>query len=137
MLNFKIKTQMAKKSEQNTEKNEVAPQPKRTTLTSAATFWDFKKEPFFEGQHTGNTVQAEQDDPDNNRKKGDIMGYEFVDDQGEIHIIGNSFQMEKAMEKCKSMGIEKPYLIIEFKGTEKLKKSGRQFNRFSIELLED
>ena len=104
----------------------------RETLSSGAKFLKFGegegKIKEFSGTFTGLEIKAEQDNEKEGRKAGDLMGYEFVDDKGELHLVGATDAIQKSMQKC-SKG-DKIY----FTWIEKIEQgNGRSFNRFKIE----
>jgi hypothetical protein len=116
-----------KQSFEETEKQNPA-KAKKIVLISGANYHDFEQEPIFEGQFIKN-VESEKD--------GKLLGFLFVSQDGEEKIVSSSYAVFKAIQKSVELGIDKPYLIIEFKGKEIIKKTGLPFNRFNIQLLQE
>lgn len=138
---------MAKKQEKPVEKeiikedqieqSEASPiEHEEITLTSGAEYWDFEEEPEFIGVYDS-LVQRKQDDPKTGGKEGDIIGFNFIDEENEMHIIGNSYAIEEALQmdfngkKVMDSGYA---LKIVFKGQGQ-KADGQKFNRFKISIL--
>lgn len=110
--------------------------PKGELIISGANFWDFETEPEFIGYPLGTVVV----DP----KGGRVLGYNFVDEQGEAWIIGAAHSITKAMEFM----IENPYgegqvmlkdsgkkVYIKWLGKVELRDSGKTFNRYEVIVL--
>lgn len=126
-------------------KTEQTPEPKKPkirTIISGAEFWDFDEEPIFIGRFK-TEVLREEDVLDKDGKKvhsaGDTMGYLFeAEEDGEEHIVGNSHQIQKALELVKqdeSVNLNDAVFYIEFLGKGENSKK-QPFNRFKIGLLE-
>lgn len=108
--------------------------PKGRVLISGADFWPFENTPIFKGTALGTTVI----DPNDGR----ILGYDFVDENGEQWVIGASHSVEKALDmdievegktvKVKDSG--KP-LFIHWKGKKNL-DNGHTFNQYLVMLLD-
>lgn len=112
-----------------------------TCLISASEFWDFKVNPEFVGTPTENLIfnPSEKDALGNPR----LMGFEFVDEHGEVWIVGASHSIVKALEQTITVnGIESTVLkagkslSITWLGKVILKKSGSGFNKYEIILLD-
>lgn len=105
------------------------------TITSGANFFKFdeKLSPIFKGKMIKPVIR-EKDGEDENQKAGSVMGYEFADVNGELHIIGNSHAIEKAV----TTGQMKPgdFVVITFKGQTK-NRLGKPVNVFKIDLFDD
>lgn len=98
-----------------------------------ASFHDFEKQSLFVGEYTGEKLVRNEDDPkDANKKKGDVMGYEFLDENGMPVIIGNSSQIEDVMNDEKDPVKKGAVCSFEFQGKSKSPKTGRTFNRFRV-----
>lgn len=67
-------------------------------LSSASEFHDFEKNPILVGTFT-NPVLRDEDSSDGFHKKGELMGYEFELEDGTCTIVGNSYMINKAIEK--------------------------------------
>jgi len=65
-------------------------------LTSASEYFDFEKQQILLGKFVG-VVLAEKDSPENNRKAGDIIGFEIEQENGECTIAGNSYLINKGL----------------------------------------
>jgi hypothetical protein len=100
----------------------------RTQLISGAVYHEFDKDPIFIG-----TYQREHYSAD-----GNLIGYDFVNQDGEEVIISNSVAITKALDievngaMVRDLG--KP-IEITFMGQVTIKSSGKPYNRFSIVLL--
>lgn len=107
-------------------------------VISGAEFWDFDTDPIFAGEFTGKPAIREKDgknaETNPNERAGSIMGFNFVDKNGEMFIIGNSHQIAKAIEDCGKKGYKHPRLRIEFLG-QSPNASGQKVNRYKIDLL--
>lgn len=107
--------------------------PKGKMLISGAKFWDFETEPEFTGTYLGTTVK----DPNDGR----VLGFNFVDQHGELWVIGASHSIEKALEMeiegTKVNEMTEPLLYIRFDGKINLKDSGKTFNKYYVILLDE
>ncbi len=134
---------MAKKKASKSVKNEItefmdkltetasAPQemPKGFKLVSSgAGYHDFSKNPVFQG-HFVSKFLAPKDIPANKTKKGDVIGFNFLEEgTGREAIISNSYAINKALEED---GFKTDTLWwIEF--IEKAMVKGKPLNRFQI-----
>jgi len=102
----------------------------RETISSGAKFVKFGTDGIkeFSGVYTGLEIKSESANEKAGRKIGDLMGYEFVDANGEQHLVGATDAIEKAMQKVNKG--DKVY----FTWLEKIEmENGRSFNRFRIE----
>lgn len=103
-------------------------------LISGAEFHNFEKVPVFIGKYSSDQMR-EKDGPDAetnpDQKAGALMGYNFEDANGDLHLIGASALIKKAVSVCK-IG---DWLKIEFTGKAKNAK-GQQVNRFKIDVFE-
>lgn len=100
------------------------PQPEKVyhTLVSGAEYWDFDTNPTFVGKYIQPVIRE---------KDQQLIGFLFVDEKGEDHIITNSHSVEKAIKMVNDMGvIEKATFVFEFLG--KGEANGKPFNRFKI-----
>jgi len=98
-----------------------------------ASFHDFEKQSLFVGEFTGEKlIRSEDDAKDANKKKGDIMGYEFLDDDGMTVIVGNSSNINQVMNDEKEPIKKGTVCSFEFQGKSKSPKTGRTFKRFKI-----
>lgn len=97
------------------------------TVVSGAAYHDFEKEPVYQG-HFVKLFKAPKDIPKNQKKKGDTIGFEFVDEKGKISIISNSYSINKALEEDE-FSTETMWWI-EFMGKETA--GGKPFNRFYV-----
>jgi len=97
-------------------------------VSSGATYHNFEKQPVFEGHFTSKFL-APKDIPSNRTKKGDVIGFNFVEDgTGKEVIISNSYSIQDALEKD---GFNPGTLWwIEF--IEKKIVKGKPFNSFYI-----
>lgn len=109
-------------------------------IVSGAKFWKFEEHPVFVGVYSGGTVIAEKDDEEQNRKKGDVMGYPVVTKlhpEG-VAILPSNHAIEDAIAKLAEKGkgtSESPlYLFVKFLGKEAI-EGGRNFSRFKIASL--
>jgi hypothetical protein len=108
--------------------------PKGRVLISGADFWHFEQENVFIGTPLGTNVQ----DPNDGR----ILGYDFVDENGEQWVIGASHSVEKALNmditengkatKVIDAGLK---MLIQWKGKKDL-GNGREFNQYLVMLVE-
>jgi hypothetical protein len=102
---------------------------KRITLVSGAVYHNFEENPIFKGRYLGET----RDD------SGKLIGFLFVNDDGEEMIVSNSFSIDKALNievdgaMVKDLGRE---LEITFLGKTIVKKTGKPFNRFQVVLCD-
>lgn len=102
-----------------------------------AAFHDFEKTPLFVGQYTGEKlVRSEDDKKDSNKKKGDVMGYEFIDENGMTVIVGNSSTVEQVINDEKDPIKKDEVVSFEFQGKAKT-KNNRTFNKFNILTFDD
>jgi hypothetical protein len=110
--------------------------PKGRVLTSGASFWHFETEPVFEGIPLGTVVV----DPKQDNK---LVGYNFVDMNGEPWVIGATNAVQKAMneeyeiEEGVSVPIYKSEKPVNIRWVGKIElKNGQTFNKFEIILLD-
>jgi hypothetical protein len=103
---------------------------KRKTLVSAAVYHDFEAEMIFTGRYLGECTNDE----------GKVIGFIFVNDDGEEEIITNAYSIEKALNMENEHGqlIKDSNVLLEicFLGKTIMKKTGKPFNRFQITALE-
>jgi hypothetical protein len=99
----------------------------RRELVSGAIYHNFEETPIFTGKFVGEHVNDE----------GKVIGYDFLDVDGQEWIITNAFSITKALD----MEVEgtlvrdmDAYLEITFLG-KTVKTDGKPFNRYSIVLL--
>jgi hypothetical protein len=123
---------MAKQTKETIETQgaEMEQKPTRTPLISGAEFHDFDKEPNFVGTYMGTEAVREKDSADGSHKAGDVMGYNFLNADGEPVIIGNSHSIAKAIGMIK----QGDTLDITFLGKGE-NSSGKPFNKFSIDKI--
>lgn len=142
---------MSKKQEKPIEENQVENQVEETpkenptetpakevTLVSGAEYWDFEANPAFVGLYDS-LVKREQDEVNGTGKAGDLIGFNFLDADGEMHIISNSYAIEKAllMDYKGSKVLESGNVIkIIFLGKGENSK-GQPFNRFKVSMMVD
>lgn len=103
-------------------------EPKRKVLVSGAVYHNFEESPIYRGVYTGD---CKDDD-------GKIIGFYFVDEEGEETIITNSFAIEKALNTELEGSLVKDMNLpieITFQGKTIVKKTGKPFNRFQVVLL--
>lgn len=102
-------------------------------LISGATFHDFEASPEFVGEYLGTQMIREKDSlTDEKQKAGDIMGFNFIDHNGEPALIGNSHQIAKAI------GMIKPGARLYIRFIEKVTNAaGKPVNRFAVDELEE
>jgi hypothetical protein len=116
--------------------NQKVNRPKGKLLQSAAPFWNFENEPVFTGTPLGTFVKDPKDDR--------IIGYDFVDDNGEAWVIGAANAIEKSLhlpiEIEEGVNVEvmkaERRLYIKWCGKIELKDSGKTFNKYEIILLD-
>lgn len=107
-------------------------------VVSAAKFWDHNAMPEYEGTYLrpvlrdADILEADQETILDGNHKGDIMGYLFVDDDGQEVIVGASHQVSRAIEQ----GEPGDFFQIKFLGKETNKK-GRSVNRFEVNIAVD
>lgn len=104
----------------------------RSIITGAA-FLELAAGESFSGKFL-RPVLREKDSPDGSQKAGSIMGYEFADVHGDIHIVGASHQIEKALT-AEGEGIGNFYKIT-FMGKEET-SNGKPFNRYKVDAYND
>lgn len=93
-------------------------------LSTGAEFHDFEKMPVYFGKYV-QPVTREKDSDDGTRKAGEVIGYDFEDQDGNTTIIGNSHAIAKDLAKVK------PGAIVGFKFMGKTTNSKNQpVNRF-------
>ncbi len=113
--------------------SEETPKKRRMqSVISGADFFDFDVNPIFEGTFIKKVLREKDSAPDGNgrvQKAGSVMGYLFKDDSEFETIIGNSHQVEKALEGAIP---GKDYFRFEFKG-KGANSLGQSFNKFSID----
>jgi hypothetical protein len=103
---------------------------------SSATFHDFNKQPTFIGQFTGGLMKREADDPnDKQKKKGDLMGFDFTDEDGSPVIVGASSTIENIMLDKKNPVAKDAVLSFTFEG-KGVTKTNKPFNRFKVILFD-
>lgn len=116
------------------------PRPAGETLVSGAVFWDFDENPVFIGSFTGKEIIRERDgknaDKNPNEKAGSVMGFEFKDENGDIHLLGNSYSIAKVFSGKEGKARIGQKMYIEFEGKEE--QAGKQpFNRFHIQTVKE
>jgi hypothetical protein len=102
----------------------------RVNLISGAVYHNFEENPIFKGVYAG---ECWNDEPK-------LIGFYFVDGDGEQVLITNAFSIEKALNTITEDGIVKDLgkqLEITFKGKSIIKKTGKPFNRFEVVLIND
>jgi len=102
--------------------------PRRRKLVSGAGYHNFETDPIFEGTYISPVISEK--DPDK------VIGFLFISSDGEEKIVGNSHAIAKALNQSFAEGLDRPYLVITFRGKVTL-KDGKPFNRFDVELIED
>lgn len=117
-------------------KAEPAPQVTvkvKKVLVTGAEYWPFK-EPGHEefiGTYVSDFHREKDGDMTRNQKAGDIIGHNFVDENGEMWIISNSHSVTKAISQI-NVGDK---LLIRFKGQVQNAK-GEDVNQFYIALID-
>ena len=107
----------------------VRERPKNLQIVSGSGYHDFKTSPVFEGNYKG-VVKAKEDNPKFKTKKGDVIGYTFVEKGSKSEqIISSSHHITKALEDDKFS--PKRLWWIEFLGQKKI-SGGRKVNDFLI-----
>jgi hypothetical protein len=102
---------------------------KRKVLVSGAVYHNFEESPIFKGQYLGEVRNDEEK----------LIGFLFVNSDGEEMIVSNSFAIEKAINidiegtLVKDMGVT---LEITFLGKTIVKKTGKPFNRFQVVMID-
>jgi hypothetical protein len=96
-------------------------------LVSGASYWDFDEQPGFVGWYRDDVFKKK------GAEAGELIGYEFEDQDGDRHIISNSYAITEALKMLKDDGIDPKnvLLFIEFRGKGE-KADGQSFNRFHI-----
>lgn len=116
-----------------------AARPKGETIVSGATFWDFDKKPVFMGTFTGKEILREKDGKNAatnpNEKAGSVMGYEFKDVDGNIHLLGASYSITKVFGGAEGKKRAGVVMYIEFEGQEPAANGKPAFNRFHIQTV--
>lgn len=112
--------------------------PAGETLVSGATFWDFDVKPVFIGSFTGKEILREKDGKNAatnpNEKAGSVMGFEFKDVDGNVHLIGNSYSIAKIFAGKEGQKHVGKKMFIEFEGKDE--QAGKPpFNRFHIQTV--
>jgi hypothetical protein len=105
---------------------------KKRVIVSGAEYWDFDENTTFIGTWTGREMKREKDGKEDNQKKGDVIGFYFVDENGQEWVISNSHQIKKAVEQVE----EGDKLEIIFKGKTE-NASGKPVNRYEISVIEE
>lgn len=102
---------------------------KRKVLVSGAVYHNFEESPIFKGQY----LDEVRNDDDK------LIGFLFVNSDGEEMIVSNSFAIEKAINTdiegtlVKDMSVT---LEITFLGKTIVKKTGKPFNRFQVVMID-
>lgn len=103
--------------------------PKVRNIISGAIFWNFNEAAVFTGTYLDECKNEE----------GEVIGFNFADQDGEIWVLGKNYAIERALgtvlpgEEVPISEMEKP-LRIQFLGKAE-RKSGGEFNRFKIDLI--
>lgn len=128
------------------EKTNRPARPKGEYLASSGDQFKFSETetpdggPVFIGEYTGRTWTRDKDKEVDGVMKlaGSVMGYYFLNAEGEEKIIGNSHAMEKAMlgnpSKKQDPVVEGDVLYIEFLG--KRQVGPKSVNQFDIILVD-
>jgi hypothetical protein len=108
--------------------------PERLHLSSAAMFYKLEENIPFVGKYLGDHI-GQVEDPETHVKKEGVIGFDFVNDDGEEVIITNSHSIAKSLNTVLASGKmakETPGVFeIEFLG--KITNSkGKPFNRFDV-----
>lgn len=102
-----------------------------------ANFHDFNAHPLFIGMYTGNRlIRQENDAKDKTKKKGDLMGYEFNDENGMPVLVGASSAIEAIMDNEKIKVQKDTIMSFEFQG-KGVTKNNKPFNRFRVISFDD
>ncbi len=103
-------------------------------IISGADFFDFELRAVFSGKFEHPVIREEDSQTNPEQKKGDVMGYQFEDINGDKHIVGASHQIEKALT-AEGEGVGQYYRITFLgKGTT---SSNKPFNKFKVQRYED
>ena len=100
----------------------------RKVLVSGAGYHNFEENPIFKGTFLN----------DVNDEEGVLVGFNFVDTDGEEQIITNAFAINKALQTQLEEGMVKDLnlvLQITWKGKIELAASGRSYNKFEVEII--
>lgn len=100
-------------------------------LQTGAEFHKFENEPIFIGRFENEQIRENDGPADKDgvirQKAGDVLGYNFVDQDGAFTIIGNSHAIEKSIKEIKKGDI----LGIKFLGKTQNSKN-QPVNRFEV-----
>lgn len=101
----------------------------RTNLVSGAGYHNWEDEPSYRGKFVDDVKNDENE----------IIGYLFEDSDGEQSVITNTHAITKALNTKVGDGIVRDIdcvLEFTFLGKSVLKSSGREYNRFQIDMLD-
>lgn len=109
-------------------------------LVSGSNFWSFEENPEFTGYYLGTRItDPRSTDEERGIEHDRVLGYGFVDEEGEEWNIGASYSIRKALEMI-NPDTGKPYIqvntlvLITWKGLKEL-KGGKSVNQYDVELL--
>jgi hypothetical protein len=125
----------------NVKQTENLDGSKRIRLSSAALFHNFDENPQFVGRFLGEHI-GQVEDTETHIKHEGVIGYDFVNDDGEEVIISKSYAIAKALTTPISEGSEKLFkdvsgiFDISFMGKVTNSK-GKPFNRFDVGFTPD
>lgn len=120
---------MSEKTESKSTKENAPKEPKEKVIISGAQYWDFDTNPQFEGMYRGQVIREEDQK---------VIGFNFEDMAGDLHIISNSHSIEKSLHTPHKDGelYEDPEAVLRILFLGKTEINGKPFNRFKISLLE-
>jgi len=119
------------KTKENT--NGIPATNKRVELISGAIYHNFEESPIFKGRYLSDFHGKNENGEDK------VIGFLFVNTDGEEMIISNSFAIDKALNTEVGENLAKDLdrdLEITFLGKSTIKKTGKPFNRFKVVLCE-
>ncbi len=105
----------------------------RTTIVSGAAYWDFKTNPIFTGNFTHEVMGEDVNKP--GEKK--LIGYNFIDLDGQDWVIGASHAIGKALEvEVGGTMVRDLGKSLEITWLGKVERVGKpSYNRFNIDLI--
>lgn len=143
MAKNKSNTEMTNENDFQSEKQNIKNHTKRRgrLLVSGANFWDFTTDPEFIGYYLGTKITDPRETNESaGIEKGRVLGYGFVDEQGEEWNIGASHSINKALEMINEETGEAEIqvdtlVLIRWKGLKEL-KGGKSVNQYDVEILD-
>jgi hypothetical protein len=102
--------------------------PKKRNILSGAVFHNFNEKPLFCGTFMDECKNEE----------GETIGYNFVDENGEIWVLGKNYAIERALNTVlpgEEVPVSELQKILEITFLGKVpRKAGGEFNRFKIDI---